>query len=430
MILLQILRLLFFTVVVPVCLGAGVAAFVEGRERAIGFMWIAGQLVFMALFQALSVPVILLQEKVSFEPYGAFSVLVFCFTLFAAAGALGGVLLWLFRCGKAGKARPGGAPGAGKLKGMFSGGSPGTGGLKRMFSGGAVMDKKTVLLWAVFGAGLLAQLFLVGYLAFSDGDDAYYTAVSTVTEASDTMYLVMPYIGGATGLDTRHCLAPFPILVAFYARVSGIHPLVTANVAMPLLMIPLTYCVYGVIGSRLLREGAMPLPEGAMLLPEGAMPLPEGAVSFHEENSFLSEGNSLHPEKSWRLPAYMIFVEILILWGNYSLYTAETFLMTRSRQGKAALANMVIPAVFLVLHMIGERYLGKSKGKGALWLLTAAAMTASCLCSTLGGFLLTILLGLFGVCLLTVCRKWRILPPLLLCMIPAAVYVGLYMLLQ
>lgn len=381
MILLQILRLLLFAVVLPVCLGAGVAAFVEGRERSVIFMWIAGQLVLMALFQVISVPVILLQERASFEPYGAFSVLVFFFALSAAGGALGGILLWLFRRGKAGKAFPGGTIGAGGLKGVSS--------------GGEAMDKKTALLWAVFGTGLLAQLFLVFYLAFSDGDDAYYTAVSNVTVTTDTMYLVMPYTGGGTGLDIRHCLAPFPILVAFYARVSGFHPLVTANVVMPLFMILLTYCVYGLIGERL-----------------------------------LGGKNSLFSKKSWRLPVYMIFVEILILWGNYSLYTAETFLMTRSRQGKAALANMVIPAVFLILHMVGEEYLEKGKGKGVLWLLTAAAMTACCLCSTLGGFLLAILLGLFGICLLSVCRNWHILPRLLLCMTPAAVYVGLYLLLK
>lgn len=381
MIVLQILRLLFFAAVLPVCLGAGVTAFAEERERSIGFMWAAGQLVFMALFQILSVPVILLQEKVSFQPYGAFSVLAFFFTLTALTGSVAGIFLWRFRRGKERKASPGE--------------TAGTGGLKKMRCAAAAMNKKTLLLWAVFGAGLLAQFFLVFALAFSDGDDAYYTAVANVTVASDTMYQIAPYTGEWTGLDIRHCLAPFPILVAYLSKMSGFHPLVTANIAMPLLMLSLTYCVYGLIGRRLLREKDSP-----------------------------------SSEKSWRFPVYMIFVEIGILWGNSSLYTAETFLMTRSRQGKAALANLIIPAVFLLMYMLAEGYSEERKGKGALWTLTAAAVTASCLCSTLGGFLLMVLLALFGICLLAVCRKWKLLPPLLLCMVPAVGYISLYLLLK
>lgn len=352
MLLLQILLLLFFAVAVPLMMGAGAASFVDTQRKNIWFMWMSGYLLFFAAFQLMAVPLILAESK--------FTVLVRLFCGFCVAAAAVGAAVWFFR----NKKYP--LPSAVRSK----------------------PQRAEIVLFTVFGLILAIQLFLAVYLAFADGDDAYYVAVSTVTEASDTMYLVLPYTGGSTGLDLRHGLAPFPLLIAFFARISGIHPAAVAHTVMPLILIPLTYCIYGLIGSRLFKGRRM------------------------------------------QLSIFMIFTELLIMWGNYSLYTAETFLMTRTRQGKAALGNIIIPALFLLLYMIGERLSENRKVEKSLWVLTGVLMIASCLCSTLGGFLVAVLLSVFGLCTVCSYRKWRLLVPLLLCMVPGAFYIGLYIVLK
>lgn len=352
MIFLQIIMLLFFAAVVPIGMGAGAAAFVDKQQKNVCFMWIAGYLLLFAGFQILSVPFVLMQTT--------FTPLVGLFAVFGVLAATAGLFIWL----AAKKKRP-------LLKAVP---------LK--------MERAEKALWTVFFAILAIQLFLAVFLAFADGDDAYYVAISTVTEASDTMYVVLPYTGGTTALDTRHALAPFPLLISFFSRVSGIHPAIISHVALPLLLLPLTYGIYGMLGSRLLKG------------------------------------------KRKQLPAFLIFVELLIMWGNYSLYTAETFLITRTRQGKAALGNIVIPSLFLLLYLIGERLYENHKIEKSLWFCVFALVTAACLCSTLGGFLVAVLLGVFGLCTMVSYKKWKLILPIMLCLLPAAVYIGFYIILQ
>lgn len=352
MLVLQIGILLLFMVAVPLGTGAGMAAFVDRQEKNAGFMWMAGYLVLLAVFQILSVPLII--KGAHFSTLALWFA-VLCVLLFAA-----GVTVWLYHMRK----RP--ALQVVKEK----------------------AGKREIILWAVFGALLFLQLFLAGYLTFADGDDAYFVTVATIADGTDTLYLYLPYTGGTTSLDMRHALAPFPLYIAFLARVTGLHTATVAHIVLPVVFIPLTYCIYGLIGSRLLKG------------------------------------------KSRQLPVFMIFTELLILWGNYSLYTAETFLMTRTRQGKAALGNIMVPAFFLLVYLVGERLAENKRVERSLWVLLFSLTTFSCLCSTFGGFLTAVLFGAFGLCALITYRRWRLLLPLALCLLPAAVYMGMYMILK
>lgn len=344
----KILIFIFLTLILPVLVGAGSSAFIEKQRKNILFMWMAGYLLLFGAFQIITVPFILLK----FYFTSLVSVYLAISLMMGAAGAL----IWWYRK---------------KKYPIFSQVS-------------AKMELSEKVLWILFGVILIIQLILAAYLAFSDGDDAYYVAVSTTTDSFDTMYRFSPYSGGSTSLDMRHSLAPFPIYIAFLSKVSGLHAGAVSHVGMQLNLIPLTYCIYGMIGNRIWKG------------------------------------------KRRYLAVFLIFVELLILWGNYSLYTAETFLMTRTRQGKSALGNIVIPAMFLLFYMIGERLAENRKVEKSLWILVAATVTTSCLCSSLGGFLIFVLLGLFVLCMICTYRKWKLLLPSIICLIPAVVYLGLY----
>lgn len=357
MLILQILILLFFMVVIPVSLGAGLASFVERQERNLFFIWVTGVVAMLALFQIVAVPVILLQERVTFQPLGAFTLLTWVFGTLAVLAGTFGAFLWI--------------KGIRKKKGFAVVRTP--------------MTKQEYLVFAVFGLLLLLQLIMAGLLFFGDGDDAFYVAVATLAESGDNMYINLPYTGGTMGLDARHALAPFPIFVAFLARITGLHTATMAHVVMPLFVIPMTYCVYGLIGNRLFK--------GKKLL----------------------------------LGFFMIFVEVLVLWGNHSPYTVETFLMIRSWQGKAVLANVIIPAAFLVIYLIGERLAEKRKVEKSLWLILFLLVESAALCSTQGCILLVALLGCFGICTMLVYKVFWTLLPLALCLLPAVVYMGMYL---
>lgn len=348
MLLVQILFFIMLTMVLPVLVGAGSTSFIDKQRTNIVFMWLAGYLLLFGTFQLIAVPMILLKSR--------FSSLVSVYLVLSLIMGFVGIFVWWYR----------------KKKYPI---------LKQVR---AKMEWPEKILWIIFGFFLLIQLLLASLLAFSDGDDAYYVAVSTTTESFDSMYRFSPYTGSSTQIDIRHGLAPFPIFIAYLSKVSGLHAGAVSHVGMQLTLIPLTYCIYGMIGSRLFRN------------------------------------------KRKSLAIFLIFVEILILWGNYSLYTAETFLMTRTRQGKSALGNIVIPAMFLLLYMIGERLAENRKVEKSLWILVFATVTTSCLCSALGGFLISVLFSLFILCILTTYRKWIILLPTLVCLIPVIVFLGLY----
>lgn len=346
------LSILLFAVALPIFAGAGAAVFVRRQERNIVFMWIAGTLLSWALFQLLAVPMIL--KRMPFHS------MTFWYGVCLAVSAAAGGMLWFWRVRK----------------------------IPRAVQAKTGRTRKELVLWMFFGLLLLLQLVMAVVLAYGDGDDAYYVTTSTIAVQTDTMYAQLPYTGGSTLLDIRHCLAPFPILVAFYAKVSGLHPATVSHVVMPLLLIPMTYGIYGMLGNRLLA----------------------GRKRY--------------------FPLFLLFVSLLIMWGNYSLYTAETFLLTRTRQGKAALGNMVIPACLLLILLLCERFSEGHRAEKALWLLLTAAVTASALCSTLGGFLTVMLTGIFGLCAAAAYKRWRLLLPIAGCALPAVLYMGLYVLLR
>ena len=252
------------------------------------------------------------------------------------------------------------------------------------------IEKPVLLLWAVFGILLLVQLVLAVVMVYNDGDDAYYVAISTAAEESGKMYQKIPYTGMNTELDMRHGLAPFPIWIAWLAQMTGIDTVIVAKTLLPIALISMTYGIFYLLGKRVLFAG-----------------------------------NS----KTWSLPAFLICTEVLVLFGDYSFYTVENFMIARSRQGKAALGSILIPMIFFLLLTLFRRMQEQQKISIAFWILLAAVMTCCCLASTMGALLACMLVGTAGICGAVSYKKWKILLPLVACCIPCIVYAGMYLLL-
>jgi len=239
--------------------------------------------------------------------------------------------------------------------------------------------------WCLFLLLLLFQILQSFRLAYGDGDDAYYVATSGITESSDTMYRIIAYTGGETGLELRYGLAPLPIWIAYLSRLTGIRSISVALVFVPPVLIAMTYAVYALVGSKL----------------------------FGKRREYL--------------PLFLIFIELMILFGNYSFYTTENFLLARSRQGKAALGNLIIPMLFFLLFVFAQNLQEQRKPHILYWILFPATLTSACLCSTMGGLLAGMLVGIAGLCMAVCYKQWKFLIPMAASCIPCITVALLYM---
>lgn len=254
----------------------------------------------------------------------------------------------------------------------------------------------------VFGLFLILvgfQLYMAFTQASFDGDDAYYGAQAVAAQQLDTLYRVNPYTGRSAPLDVRHGLALFPIWEAYLGRMSGIHATIVSHTAVPLLLIPLTYVLYYQIGKILLRK------------------------------------------RKDLLPMFMVVIALWQMFGNISIYTPETFFLTRTWQGKSFAGSFVIPAViwlflclfasfdepdstddFELLNDTGER-------KTGFWILLACLNFAGGASSSLAVLLSCLMSAGLAVLFAVRQKRFGILVKTGFTCVTGGIYVLLYLLL-
>jgi len=332
---------------------------IDESTRSLPFYWVSGQVLLWAVFQLLCVPFILLAQP--------FSKVVLYFNLLTAILLAISLIYLLYRsCHHLRRTA--------KHPNIVSLSSP-----KR---------KSASLLWGLFFVLLIFQLVMAIFYAYEEGDDAFYVAISTIAVDADSMYIKLPYTGGTTGLSARHGLAPFPIWIAYLARMSGIPAVTTAQIASPLALIIMAYAIYYLIGKILLAN------------------------------------------RTHMIPFFMILTEIIVIFGGYSVYSAENFLLVRTAQGKAVIANIILPFIILLLLITLNKIHNSVKPGITLWFLLALTAVAGCLCSTLGTILTCMLFGIVGLCTAFSYRKWWILFPLTACCILPLGYALLYFMME
>ncbi|MBE5866194.1 MAG: hypothetical protein E7292_08285 [Lachnospiraceae bacterium] len=327
-----------FLLVLPVLVGT-LFERRQGQTDGLMFYWVSGQMLIWAGFLVICVPMILLRQS--------FSLVSTLFHGYQGVLLLAAIVLGIYKkCRRVGIQKKE----IGKKTGMA-----------------------TKIWWVVFWLLLILQWVLTIFLAYEEGDDAFYFATATITEQSDTMYLLLPYTGYATGLDARHGLAPFPVWIAYLAKVSEIPALVVAQVILPLALLGMSYGIYYLMAKHLCTE------------------------------------------KEETVPLFMVLTEILFLFGGYSLFTAENFMLVRASQGKAVIAGIILPFLMYLLMRLMRNMQKQERSGIAFWILFATTMAAACLCSTQGTILSCVLIGIAGLCVAVSYKKIRLLIPLVLC---------------
>lgn len=363
----QILILLLLLLAFPLLVG-GLFDRAAGERRSLPFRWVSGQVLFWAGFQFICLPLILMERS--------FGLVVNVFLGYMLALALWAVV----------KARVDLRVKEAGLRGGPDSGIPRRERVSTPFEdGGRKKRPEALLLWGVFWGLLLFQLIQAVRLAYGETDDAYYLAVASATQSSNTMYQTNPYTGLGTTLDIRHSLAPFPIWIAFLARLSGMQTVLLAKTVLPVVLISMAYAVFYLLG----RE--------------------------------------FFPEKGRQLALFMVFTQVLVLFGDYSIYTVENFMIARSRQGKAALGSIVIPFLLFLLLLLLKKLQEQQRVPAALYLLAGAAATTGCLCSALGALIICLAVGIIGLLGAVCYKRPRILPALALCCVPCVCCAALYL---
>lgn len=347
---------LLLTVLVVVLIPLLVGTLYAGshREKSWGFLWVCGQITIWAGFLIICVPLILLrvEEGVALVMKGLGGLM----TLLSAAA--------LIRF---------------SVKKRW----------KKLGESGVALEERAALPWKALVLLLfLLQAVCMIFLAYEEGDDAFYVAVSAISASSDAMYQSLPYTGYPTVLDARHGLAPFPIWISVLSRWTQIPVAILAHVVLPIFLLGMAYSIYLEL-SRLLFGG--------------------------DEKKRIT---------------FLLLIEVLILFGGQSLYTAENFLLVRTAQGKAVLAAIVIPFLLVQCFSVTKKLGAKQRMMVGDWILIILAQIAGCLCSTQGAVLVCLFTVVVGCCQAVCYRKWKVLLPVALgCVLPAGM-VLLYLIVQ
>lgn len=344
--------LLFVVPTVVGSLAADIETVSKRGKMNLPLWWICGQLLLWAGFQVICLPMVLTGKS--------FGNVVVFFSCFMAAMVLMAVIMGIHR----------------KKKVTFS--------MRMVESHAGQKDTVTVFLWCFVAILLVLQLVVAVLFAYEEGDDAFYVAISVITNEADTMYVKRPYTGGATGIDMRHGLAPFPIWVSYVARLAGMHPATIAQIVLPVVLIVMSYSVYYLLAKKLFGDRK-------------------------------------------KIALFLLIVEVMVLFGGYSLQSVENFLLVRTAQGKAVLANIVIPVFFLLLLGILEELQHGRSVRVWRWLMVAAAMITGCLCSSEGSLLLCMLLGTVSLCMVACYRRWKLILPAAGCCVAPMIVALLYL---
>lgn len=248
--------------------------------------------------------------------------------------------------------------------------------------------KKTEIVYlGIFIAIVAFQIYKTLFYAYSDGDDAFYIATAQSADVSDKMYLIEPYLGLGLffeDVNVRYVFAPFPMWVAYLARITHLNVAIVSHSCLPIFLICVTYVIYDEIAQMLFDK--------------------------NKEKRFM----------------FLSLIAIIIMFSNVSTSTAETFLLTRARQGKEALANIVLPFAFLKFYEITKSLNEDNKIKTNDVVMLFLVSTSAASMSVFGNVLYGISVAVFGIILLIKKNKFINVLKIAITVLPNMLVVLLY----
>ena len=217
---------------------------------------------------------------------------------------------------------------------------------------------------------IVFQVTAVTFLTHEDADDAFFIGQAVTDEHTDTMLVYVGDSGAEWGnFHPRYVFAPFPTFLANMSRLVMIHPLILARVIFQVTFIIMSYTVYYLLANRVF------------------------------------EGDRK------KVAICVSFISLLNIWGNISAFTSSSFLLFRLHQGKALLANLILP---FLIYLLVTYYREKKYNQKELLLV----MISSTLLSSMAVVLAPLLLGVYAITRFMRERKIVVFVQVLLCSMP------------
>ena len=237
---------------------------------------------------------------------------------------------------------------------------------------------------------IAVQMAVAALMVHHDADDSFYVAMASTSVYTDSIFQYNPYTGSIyKNLPSRYVLSPFPVYEAILTELVGVDVPYFVYTVFPVFMILLAYLVYGLWAELLFGT-----------------------------------------DRKQRA-LFLIFISVVQIFSNYSVYTAGTFLLLRIWQGKAVLAGILLPAVaYMCARLMGRRQKGRKVQESRGWPILFCLLLAACLVSSMGIILSMLMVGLYafvcGVC----ARNWKVVGKALFCCMPNLIFAVIYIVIR
>mgnify|MGYP006928630856 CR=1 FL=1 len=151
-------------------------------------------------------------------------------------------------------------------------------------------------------------------LQLTNADDARFVVNAVDIVRTNRLLLTDVNTGNVlttwTGDLVKDVVSPWPVFCAYISKMTGVQVVTMMHTVLPIFLILVACCVYWLLAEEF----------------------------FLEETVYKS--------------MFVCFVLLIDIYGFYSIYGVETFLMTRIWQGKAVLASVGIPIMILAFSWI------------------------------------------------------------------------------
>lgn len=235
-----------------------------------------------------------------------------------------------------------------------------------------------VIMLLAIGAFLIANIVL----QHTDADDSRFVVNAVDIIRTNTMFLTNPATGEALevweGELIKDVTSPWAVFIACLAKATGIHATIMAHTFMPVMLLLMACCVFWLLSEEFFGK-----------------------------------------DVSSRC-IFVCLVLLLNVYGYYSVYSAETFLMTRIWQGKAVVAGIGVP--LLILEFL---WLYKQEQKKSLYVLLLITQFGLCLLSGMGIIIGAIMAGCYGLVYGIAKKNWKMILAMWASVIPNVVYYGI-----
>ena len=211
------------------------------------------------------------------------------------------------------------------------------------------------LLFLVGALGLiLLQAGVAGLLQHIDDDDSRFVVEQVLAVEHNTMFKENPVTGALSYWDMgevrKDMISPWPMLVAYWCKLSGIAPAIMSHKFLPLFLTLLCYAVYALLGMHLFKDDRE------------------------------------------KVSIFLIFASALNIYGYFSTHTTSAVMLLRIWQGKALVGALLVPAMFYIMFEIMNR-----NGEKTWYFLGATTATAAALASGSGITIIPVVIGICGL---------------------------------